>query len=86
VTTTTVRGASRSPASATTFHVGREGSRRRRNHWRPPVMSSAIAAVAKALALGGGGPLEGRQLAHHALELGAQGGGVGGRGHRRATI
>ena len=140
-TTTTVRGAWRSPASATTFQVGREGSSRRRNHWRPPVMSSAMAAQAKtpaaragarrplraapparraqqphgppvrpvgallldarlaavlgqalgdpvggpALALGGRAPLEGGEMAHDALELGAQGG-VGGRGHRRATI
>ena len=40
--------ASRSPASATTFQVGRGGSSRRRNHWRPPEMSSAIAAAANA--------------------------------------
>jgi len=39
-----------------------------------------------ALAVGGGGALEGGQVADHALELGAQGGGVGGGGHRRATI
>src|SRR6266516_2042044 len=45
-TTTAVRCASASPATATTFHVGRDGSIKRRNHWRPPVMSSAIAAAA----------------------------------------
>ena len=38
-----------------------------------------------ALAVGGRGPLERGEVAHDVLELGAQGG-VGGHGHRRATI
>ncbi len=46
--TTTVCSASGSPICATTLVVMPRGRKWRRNHWRPPVMSSVTAAVANA--------------------------------------
>src|ERR687890_763893 len=86
----TVRSASGSPASATTFQVERCGSARRRNQSRPPLTSSYAAAGAlllhthvaaaggsqlprqplggAALALRGGLPLVGGELADDPLD------------------